>query len=452
MKILLIYSPFCPPSVPPYSISYLKRFLNDNLKIEVKCLDLNARFHRRKYAKYYKEAKDKSKSIEEYGNILGMFEKETREDYAKNNKMVVAGDLPELFDEMLGEILKEKPDIAAFSFVYSSQSFYAEPLLAELKRRGITVIAGGPATTQKMQRENVFLKNEVELVKYLEENFKLEKKYKDQYIACNLPDFSDYDPEDYISREWIIPLKTCSTCFYKQCTFCTHYATVNYKEYDLEEICKAITLSKARYIYFIDEMISAKRLKEIADKLKPLKVKWLCQLRPTKELIPLFPELKDSGLQGVLWGVESANQRMLNLIRKGTKVEDVEKVLEASHNEKIKNIVFVMFGFPGETKEEIMNTFQFLKDNSKQIDLVCTSIFGLQKNSYIYKHPSEFGIKNIHCKGRTVLDEKITYEISQGVSQEEAKKIRKRHMHIIRKVNKLPKSFDYLKEQVLLAK
>jgi anaerobic magnesium-protoporphyrin IX monomethyl ester cyclase len=105
--------------------------------------------------------------------------------------------------------------------------------------------------------------------------------------------------------------------------------------------------------------------------------------------------------------VESASPAVLKAIRKGTNPEDIALVLREAHQAKIKNTVFIMFGFPGETEEDFIQTIDFLKKNSEYIDLVSTSIFGLQKGSYVYEHPEEFGIAKITGEGRTLLDETL---------------------------------------------
>src|SRR3989344_3001369 len=121
MKLLLVYPPFCPPSMPPYSISYLKSFLTDNLKITIKCLDLNAKFHQLKFSEYYQKIKSKkyNQDINQYGTILAEFENASRLVYAENNRKILHNQLPEYYQEILTAILKEKPNIVAFSFVYN---------------------------------------------------------------------------------------------------------------------------------------------------------------------------------------------------------------------------------------------------------------------------------------------------------------------------------------------
>lgn len=451
MKLLLIYPPFCTPTIMPYSISYLKNFLRNNLKIEVQCLDLNAQFHVRRFPSFYQKIRQTS-TIETYGEALSEFENVSRVVYAENHKRVIANEFPELISEMIELIVREKPTIVALSLVYNSQCFYAKALLKELSRRNVKCIIGGPSAPQLKEENLLILKNEIELITYVIETSResITRFEGENYNYNTIPDFSDFPPEDYLSRKRIIPLKTSSTCFYKQCTFCTHYADVPYFEFSLDNIRKTILRNNAQYLFFIDDMIPKQRLLQLAEALKPLQVTWWCQLRPTKELIPILPKLYASGLRAVCWGVESGNQRILDLMKKGTNVQDAALVLQESHLIGIKNMLYIMFGFPSETKEEFLQTLAFLKANDDSIDLVCTNVFGLQKRSPIFKNPDLFGIQEVKEQPRTILSEKITYRVASGMQNEEAKKMRKRYKLTLRKLNKLPASFDYFKEQVLI--
>ena len=448
MKLLLVYPPFCAPTIRPYSISYLRNFVENNLNVDVTCLDLNAQFHRLRFPRYYPELKQQQDIIS-YGKVLAEFENEAREVYAQNHKAVIAGKKPELLAEMLQLITDEKAEYVAFSLVYNSQAFYGKALLEELTKRKVPCIIGGPAVPTILQ-SYLHLKNEVELINYLaRQQPGLERFSGENYNGDTIPDFSDYADEDYLSAQRIIPLKTCSTCFYKQCTFCTHYADVPYLEFNLENIKKTIIQSGARRVYFIDDMISKDRLLQIAHLLKPMNVKWWCQLRPTRDLQGQFPELYASGLRSIAWGVESGNQRILNLMKKGTTVDDIPMVLQESRAAGIKNMVYIMFGFPSETKDEFLDTIRFLQEHTASIDLVSSSIFGLQKRSAIYKHPAEYGLET-KTEKRTVLDEKITYVSKKGLQNEEAKSLRRKYKRTLQKLNTVPKVFDYFKEQILV--
>ena len=200
-------------------------------------------------------------------------------------------------------------------------------------------------------------------------------------------------------------------------------------------------------------MFHKDRLLKLAEEIKPLNVKWMCQLKPTKEFDKVtLKTLKDAGLNLIIWGVESGNNRILKLMKKGTNKEDMENVLQNSKEVGISNVLYIMFGFPKETEEEFKETIEFLKINNSNIDLISTAVFGLQKESYIFSHPKEFQIKEIFEEERTILEPKITYSVKKGISQEEAKKFRDKYKKTLHKINKYPKIYNFFREWMLIKK
>lgn len=435
-NILLIYPPFCTPASPPYSIANLYSFLKANSKHNIEVLDLNLEFHKLKfpeYQEYYqkKDWKDYDKVTKEYDQI-------SRKTYSENNKGIVKNQKPEFFKELIDKIKQKNPDILVFSIVYSSQVFYAHSLIKELN---IKSIVGGPSVNSILSKAaDKTLNNEIELLEELGE------KLKKRDIVL---DFSIYNIKEYFTPCPVIPIKTCSTCYYKGCTFCTHFNRQRYFEFDLNIIKQSIINSKQKHFFLIDDMISKKRLLEFAEKVKELNIRWTCQLRPTKDLdFETLKRLRESGLTMIMWGVESGNDRILGLIRKGTNKKDIEEVLKNSHSAGIKNIVYIIFGFPTETKDEFLETIEFLKSNRANIDLVSVSIFGLQKDTEIYNNPEKFGIKKIFHEKRTLLEPKITYEVETGLAQEEANKLRERYKRTIENINKYPKTMNFFREHM----
>ncbi|MBW3019857.1 radical SAM protein, partial [Candidatus Woesearchaeota archaeon] len=354
---------------------------------------------------------------------------------------VVRNERPEFFEELLQKIKDFKPDLIAFSIVYSSQAFYALSLLKELK--DYKTIVGGPAVNEKLINVSTqFLKDERELLDYV-------GNYKSDVIEYPPVDFSCYDLKKYFTPEPLIPLKTSNTCYYKKCAYCSHFCDVPYEEYDLNLIEATVKRSKAKHFFLMDEMIPVPRLLKLAEMFKRLNVYWTCQLKPIPLMtFDVLKTLRESGMTQILWGVESASDRVLKLMCKGTQKSNIEEVLKNSHNAGIKNIVYIIFGFPTETKEELLETINFMVKNSEYIDLVSTSIFGLQAGTPIYKNPEKFSITKIHEEERTVLDPKITYEISQGLTQEEATKIRQGYKSTLEKINKYPKTMNFFREHM----
>lgn len=449
-KILLVYPPFCTPATPPYSITNLYAFIKENSELEVEVLDLNLYFHLEKFGKYkeYYQKLKKGYDEAEYSKVSLEYRQETKKLYSENSKKVIGGEKPDLFDETLAKIMEKRPNVVGFSIVYSSQAFYAYSLIVELRKQGIKAAVGGPAINEKLRKAaDYHSKNKVDFLEWL-----TGKKFEGD-DECVL-DFGVHRLKDYFVPAVVLPLKTSNTCYYKQCTYCTHYDKDKYKEFDLGRIEntveKAVHSVGARHFFLVDEMIPKNRLLELAKIFKKHRAFWTCQLRPTKELdYETLKTLNESGLTMLMWGVESGSDRVLELIRKGTNVKDVEKVLSDSHSAGIKNIAYIIFGFPTETKEEFLETIEFLKKNSESIDLVSTSVFGLQKDTPIFACPEKYGMKDIVLQERTVLEPKIDYVQEVGLSPEKAGLLRKKHRRTLEKLDRYPKLMNFFREHML---
>ena len=427
MKILLIYPPFCSPVSPPYSLTNLDSAIKANSDYEVEVLDLNLLYHKKRFPEA-KEAFQQNKDI-------GKYFVESREVYATENRKVVKGEAPEYLQEFIDLIESKNADYIAFSVVYSSQTFFTYALLKKVKN----CFVGGPAVNHKLLEVATFLKDEEALFNEIG----IVQKTKQKIL-----DFSLY--KDYFIPETVIPIKTVNTCYYQQCAFCTHHGNQQYKEYSLEEIKASLIKSKARKVFIIDDMNHKQRLLALAGIMKKLKIEWMCQLRPNKSWDKeTVQELYASGLRVVLWGVESGSNRILKCIKKGTNVNDIEDVLKHSKEAGIKNVVYMLFGFPGETKKEFLQSVTFIERNFKNIDLVSSATFGLQQGSPLYKNHLDFGITKIITKERTILAPSISYELSSGLTQEEAEKLKKKYKARINSVNKVPKWMNLFREHML---
>lgn len=451
MKLLLAYPPYCTPTSIPYSISYLKSFLKDNIEsnFEAKCIDLNAKWHKLKFSNLYKDLKT-TNNIEEYGKRLNDFREQSGQIYYDNHQLILNNKEPEYFNEIIDIILKEKPSHVALSFVYNSQVFWGTSIINKLKKLGIKCYVGGPAITDKLKKLANYSAHEVDFLEQINKDLNIESKDMNNLNCNTIVDFNDYEKEDYLSKDIIVPIRTSTSCPYKQCTFCTHHGNGTYYEYNINTIIETIKQSKFNNICFIDDYILPKRLKELAEGLKNLNTRWWIQTKPVKEIIPLLKYAAKSGLRCISWGIESGSQDILNKIKKGTKVNDITSVLTESKKQGIRNVAYVMFGFPSETKEQFIETIQLLKKNDENIDIVSTTIFGLQEGSYIYANPEEFKIKKINREKRTLLPPKITYEVIEGMNTKQATRLKDKYSKTLKKLNKMPPAFNIYKEQIIL--
>ena len=440
MKIVLVNLPVHIPTVMPYSLTMMSAVLCSSLNEDIVPIDLNSLYHYKKFNHFYKQLGENN-----YFDLLKEFVNETRHQYKEISKSVLSNNKPELQDFLVKQITKHNPDIVAFSLTYNSQMFFATSIIDELINKGLKVVIGGPADSSKINKKAIMLNNYQELIEYLEKN----GANKKENMTDSVLDFSQYNKEEYFTTELIYPYKIASSCPYKLCTFCTHHSNLEYNIFGLEQLKETIVKSKIKKLCLIDDCFTSSTLKEISKILKPYNVKWWCQLRPIKDMVKILPKLYESGLRSVSWGVESGSQRILDKMIKGTKVEDISKVLEISKQSGIINQLYVMFGLPTETKDEFMQTIEFLEKNESNIDLISPSVFGLQKGSIIYEQPNKFGVDSVTKTNRTVLGQKIIYEPSTGLTQKQAMNLKKKNLGKINNINKIPKIINSAKEQVL---
>ncbi len=75
----------------------------------------------------------------------------------------------------------------------------------------------------------------------------------------------------------------------------------------------------------------------------------------------IAPLMKKAGFRLLKFGLESANQHTLDRLCKGTKVEDIEKGCRIAKDAGIGVHLTIMVGYPWETKEDAMRTYDMAK-------------------------------------------------------------------------------------------
>lgn len=121
------------------------------------------------------------------------------------------------------------------------------------------------------------------------------------------------------------------------------------------------------YVYD-DEMIGIKQpagwMREIADRIENLDMKWITQGRCSQKYITLelMQDMKRAGCELILWGVESFSPRVLGAIKKRINRDDIWSSLRLAKMAGIKNGVFLMVGNMKETLRDITITTKELRN------------------------------------------------------------------------------------------
>ncbi|MBZ0158067.1 MAG: hopanoid biosynthesis associated radical SAM protein HpnJ [Alphaproteobacteria bacterium] len=167
-----------------------------------------------------------------------------------------------------------------------------------------------------------------------------------------------------------------------RCTYCLWPQTISghaYRVRSVENVCAEMARAKSLFPgvkeFFLDDDTftdNPPRAVEIARRFKKLGITWSCNARANVAR-EVLRELKEGGLRLLTVGIESGNQKILNTIKKGTRIEQIRTfVKEAKETGILLHAAFIL-GLPGETPETIEETIRFaleLDPYSIQVSLV----------------------------------------------------------------------------------
>lgn len=248
------------------------------------------------------------------------------------------------------------------------------------------------------------------------------------------PDFSGLPLSQYFSPEPILPVAASRGCYWRKCTFCTRQHLLDtFRQRSPDRIVgdlkRLMETYGARAFFFVDECVSPRILEGMADRIlaERLEIRWSCYVRFEKKLgdPALCRKLARSGLRMLYFGLESACDRVVGLMKKGTTKDGMATVLDATASAGILNMILYFVGFPTETRDEALETMEFLLDNRDHVTFAIPGQFMLEEHSPIFESPAGFGITEISPLGPSSdLGIIYRYTVNRGMSAEEAAQVR----------------------------
>lgn len=91
------------------------------------------------------------------------------------------------------------------------------------------------------------------------------------------------------------------------------------------------------------------------------RIKWTCESRIDTVNEEMLAHMKSAGCWQISYGVESGSQRLLDFIKKGIKLQQVEETFKLTKKVGISIRAFYILGIPTETREESLRTINFAK-------------------------------------------------------------------------------------------
>jgi anaerobic magnesium-protoporphyrin IX monomethyl ester cyclase len=92
-----------------------------------------------------------------------------------------------------------------------------------------------------------------------------------------------------------------------------------------------------------------------------LRLRWTCNSRVDFVDAEMLELMSQAGCWMISWGIESGSEQILRRVRKGIRIEQVERALRWAKDAGILNWGYFIIGLPGETRETIQETIRFSK-------------------------------------------------------------------------------------------
>lgn len=243
-----------------------------------------------------------------------------------------------------------------------------------------------------------------------------------------LPAYADVDLDAYLAPVPVLLLSGSRACYWGKCKFCDVSGTASerYRHRSLDRLVEDFSdlhrFTGARHFMFGDLAIPPERLARLGDRLRErqLDAHWLCQARLETGFTPSrIQRMADGGCRLLVFGLESANQRVLDRMAKGTRFAGTEAILTACSDSGIAVNLQTFVGFPGETEEEARKTASFVIAQRHAVTSVALTSFKLIEGTSAFEDASALGLSGLRQLEGT-MDVLWDYDVAAGLTSEQA--------------------------------
>ena len=252
--------------------------------------------------------------------------------------------------------------------------------------------------------------------------------YQERVDQLPPPDFDGMPWKKYFSPVKLVPYLGTRGCYWGKCTFCDHGAGYidQFRAKHAEQIVDELEYLKnklnTKHFMFTDESFPPALFLKLPPMMveRELDIYWTTLIRFESQL--LEPETWDmahkAGCRSLYYGLESANERIIKLVKKDTDIEAAKINLEQAKRVGIWSHVMCFYGFPSETEAEAEDTRNFLIENQHRIPSVEMYFFVLYKNAPVMFAKDEYKIDvKVNPEHDLALDYYYTPESGQTTEE-----------------------------------
>lgn len=276
---------------------------------------------------------------------------------------------------------------------------------------------------------------------------------KEELNALPTPDFDGIPFDLYLTPERVLPIMGSRGCYWEKCAFCSipfdHIEFhVRYAETVVQDFKNLKEKYGCNYFFFTDEALPINFLKTFSEKLieANLDVQWTGELKFEKSLLRdnRMEIIYQSGCRKLIFGLESYNQRVLNAMKKGCPKEVIDKTVEECIRIGIAMHFYLLIGFPTETRDEVMDSVNFVMDHQAILDspgFSCiASQFDLEKGTPLAKDPGQWGVYDLSNPPHHDLSLGFSYKIKEGLNAEQATEV---YQEVVQKISREVMTFPH---------
>jgi len=196
------------------------------------------------------------------------------------------------------------------------------------------------------------------------------------------PDFHDLVALDYLAPTRILPYNFSTGCPWKRCSFCPEKAEGSrYVGTRVGTAIREVGALVARHapglLHFTDTEIAPLYLRALA--ASPPGVPWygFARFSPLLTDPDFCRRLAASGCAMLQLGLESADQHVLDLLGKGTRLDQIDRALVHLADSRIGVFLYILFGTPAENRDAALRTRDFVASRADRIDFLNAALFNL---------------------------------------------------------------------------
>jgi len=217
-------------------------------------------------------------------------------------------------------------------------------------------------------------------------------------------DYDGFDVHDGYLMPWpIVPYQGSRGCHWGICAFCDHEEgyRLHYRPKSSEQVVDHMEYLRDQFgithLQFVDEAIEPQWMTDLNDEIEGRGLsgvyRWSNYSKIAREVD--YESLSRSyrnGCRLVLFGVESFQQRVLNVVRKGIRRNDIFTTLQDAHRAGIRSWIWLISGLPSQSPDEVRADIADLHSLRGVVDAVSVGRYRISANSDIYREAEKFGI------------------------------------------------------------